>query len=280
MRSQPEHAEATSQDRPVLRAQTRARRSVSVLLAVVAVLAGWQAAPAQRAPTLLEVRVVDSLTGEPLPHALVLLDDRSTGLTGAGGLLRIPDLPAGTVRLQVRFLGHREWSAPVRILADGPTRVQVMLAPEPIALRGVRAAAYAQPRSPEVRGFYERAKRGGGRYITRADIDRQKPQRLGDLFRLVPGIAVRSSPLAERAQLGVSSTPLYGPEDSRQECPILYYLDGTPLDVSGDGIFGLDVRPGEVEGIEIYLRTADVPARYRRSIKQCGVVLIWKRERH
>ena len=70
------------------------------------------------------------------------------------------------------------------------------------------------------------------------------------------------------------------PDHRQQECPILYFLDGTPLDVSGDGYIGLGLRPAEVEGIEVYQSATEVPARYRRSIKHCGVVLIWKRERH
>jgi hypothetical protein len=44
-------------------------------------------------------------------------------------------------------------------------------------------------------------------------------------------------------------------------------------------VLGDDVRPNEVEGIEVYRRLSEVPAEYRKAGSECGVVLIWLKER-
>ena len=57
-----------------------------------------------------------------------------------------------------------------------------------------------------------------------------------------------------------------------------YYLDGVSYLPDYAGVPN-DVRPDEVEGIEVYRRLSEVPVEYRRPGAECGVVLIWLKER-
>lgn len=152
--------------------------------------------------------------------------------------------------------------------------------PRSVALPGVRATATPAPRTRELREFYARVERGSGRYITRAQIDLQKPLRLTDLFRAIPSLSLTSTAIGERAQMtdnvSAGSSRDRGPDG---ECAIQYFVDGTPFEASHGGMIGIDLRPSEVEGIEIYRNSATVPARFRRTGASCGTILIWKRER-
>ncbi|MBW3654951.1 MAG: hypothetical protein KY444_02515, partial [Gemmatimonadetes bacterium] len=60
---------------------------------------------------------------------------------------------------------------------------------------------------------------------------------------------------------------------------ILYFVDGTPVEVMEGGSIDHEVRPSEIEGIEVYRRGTLAPPEFRRPGANCGIVLIWKRER-
>ncbi|HYW06275.1 MAG TPA: hypothetical protein VE913_04925, partial [Longimicrobium sp.] len=62
------------------------------------------------------------------------------------------------------------------------------------------------------------------------------------------------------------------------ECPILYFLDGTPIQPLPNGSIDHEIRPDDIEGIEVYRRGTLAPPEFRRVGDNCGIVLIWKRE--
>ncbi|HEX8905524.1 MAG TPA: Plug domain-containing protein, partial [Longimicrobiaceae bacterium] len=177
----------------------------------------------------------------------------------------------------VRRLGYGEER---REVAPGPTALEVALTPAPVVLATVDATSRRPPLSPPLQRFYQRVERGRGAFLTREQIERRKPRRLTDLFREIPGVRVTTTPRGERLMMTGATPTMYrvNPRWEAGDCPVQYYLDGVTYLPDYAGVPN-DVRPDEVEGIEVYRRLSEVPVEYRRPGADCGVVLIWLKER-
>lgn len=242
-------------------------------------LTAASAARAQQEPLgALHLTVYDAVTGVPVGGALVVLRGGRSERAGGDGVASLERLPVGLVSGEISHAGYglRRFSAPVSL---GQTmRLSVPLEPQPVAIEGVEVeGAPPEARSPLVREFYERARTGAGQYVTREEIDRWRVRSLTDVLRMIPGLAFRSTPVGDRPTSADRSLS-YSPGAGRSDCGLLVYVDGTPFDIAGNGLAGLDLRPEEVEGIEYYRGMSGLPSRYRRANQNCGVVLIWKRE--
>lgn len=83
-------------------------------------------------------RVVDAETGEPLPHANVLLAAANTGVaTGAAGRFQLPDLTVGQYRVVASHLGYEATAKIIRVRSGDSTHHQISLKPRPIAAEPV-----------------------------------------------------------------------------------------------------------------------------------------------
>ncbi len=91
--------------------------------------------------------VVDAETGEPLPHAHVLLASARTGAASDhAGRFRVPDLTSGTYRVVATHLGYRAATDTVRVRPGARVRRRIALTPttltsEPIVVDGVERRA-------------------------------------------------------------------------------------------------------------------------------------------
>lgn len=126
-------------------------------------------------------------------------------------------------------------------------------------------------------GFHRRKEQGIGRFIDRDDIERRKPVRVTDLLREVPGLRLLCDLGSCKVQFERAKPPIQG-----GDCPVLYFVDGTPLPMTFPDQY---LFPGEIEGIEVHT-TATVPAQFNRMVgspdtgsPRCGVILIWTRWR-
>ncbi len=233
---------------------------------------------AQQASATLEVTVVDAVSGQPIPNAQVVLDGGRAGLTDAQGALRLLHLPAGTVTVRVHFLGYASATFTAPLESGRVTRFSVPLEVEAIPLPEVRAEVHA-PRSRELREFYTRSRTGSGQYITRAEIEQRRPRDLSELFRLLPGIRILSGPIGDKPIMEAKASVGTDRNGRARECAIQYFVDGTPFTPTQNGMIGLDIPLKDIEGIEIYRRGSGVPAKFHRMGNNCGVILIWKKER-
>jgi len=243
----------------------------------VALLAAPAAARAQQpAGAFLQVHVTDAATAAAVPDAEVALGNTRTR-TDAGGRALLP-LRAARATLVVRRLGYADLQREVTATPEGV--VEVALTPAAVALANVDATAARMPMSPPLQRFYARMEHGRGSFLTREQIERRKPRRLTDLFREIPGVRVTSTSRGERLVM-TGATPAMYRVDPRWEpgdCPVQYFLDGVSYMPDFAGVPN-DVRPDEVEGIEVYRRLSEVPVEFRRPGAECGVVLIWLKER-
>ncbi len=241
---------------------------------------------AQQTPSTLILSVFDAATYRPLPGAQVTLSpSRAGGVTDAAGALRIAGLAPGAYTVRVRFLGYRGVEQEISLGAGAALERQIFLEVAPVELAEVRVETRARRIIPgAMQEFETRRERGIGRFITRADIDRQRPRQFSDLMRLIPGMRLSCHAIGSGCRLGVNSAPeSQSPERDHLQgsnatvnasCPIQYYVDGVyqPYDDINE------IRPDDVQGIEIYAHGQGAPARYSvRKSARCGVVLIWMR---
>ena len=253
----------------------------------LAVLLGTAQAAAQQGGPGLLLKVTDAQTHEPLPRARAVLLDGRGGMTDEAGSVVIAGVAEGTWVVEVSHLGHAARRVMAHVPAGGALVVEVALAPNPIALAPVEAVS---TRNRVLQAFYTRAQTGAGQYFTRTEIERINPNQISDLFRLVPGMVLISTSMgdrpamaggqvgSQRADAGVSALAGGGPQVNSGECPILYFLDGTPVNAAL-GVISAEVDVREVEGVEVYRRVALAPPQFRRTGDYCGVVVIWKREK-
>jgi EmrB/QacA subfamily drug resistance transporter len=94
--------------------------------------------------------VTDSVSGEPLPGALVVATDArgevvASGIADAGGGYVFPQLVPGAYTLAVSGAGHRPTATPVEVAAGGTSRQDVGLAPGARLAGVVRAAGNGRP---------------------------------------------------------------------------------------------------------------------------------------
>jgi len=206
----------------------------------------------------------------------------------------LPFLAAAPLRGQTDTTAQRQTAPP-------PSRAQQLEELRVLAQRG----GYG--------GFYERVlEAGGGRFITRADIERLHPGQTSDLFRNVAGfevvqgsIRLRGQPARNRQSTSVMTrrsvagdslgsagqggfggtlnpeNPDGGPAsmDGRTGraagCIPLIWVDGKEWDSDGGNLSS--IPPQSIEGIEAYPRPSMAPVQYRGRNDQCGIVLIWLR---
>jgi hypothetical protein len=244
--------------------------SVLVVPSLLLVLTADRAEPQAQNTAVLEIHVRGAADARALEGALVVV--RGTGLSGTtdrDGLLRIHGLAEGTRIVDVRLLGYAPLSRSVAFHADSTAHLLAELAVRPIELDSVQAAATARQTNLMRRGFYERKRSGPGTFLTRDDIDRFQPRFLSDVLRRVGGVHVGSS------ARGQPSTRMRGQQSIAGSCPIQYYVDGVLTTA-----YSIDeMRPEDVDGIEVYRGAASIPASFKRGTASCGVILLWSRVR-
>lgn len=254
--------------RPFLRPVLRLGIPAGVILAALAL--GGRPVVAQEQGAALIVSVRAGGTGEPLRGASVFLDGTGMGgLTDAAGMLRLDGLPPGPSDLSVRYLGYASARKIVRLMRGQTSRITVALEPEPIPLAEVSVRVRASPgvRRLVAVGFYRRMEHGPGSFITRSEIEERNPARSSELLRTVPGIRLIPTAFSDyRAAMVRSSIP-------GRQCPIQYVIDGMPAFA-----FRIDdVPPGDIEALEIYRGSSEIPPSFNRGTALCGVIVIWTR---
>ncbi|AHG90202.1 TonB family protein [Gemmatirosa kalamazoonensis] len=202
--------------------------------------------------------------------------------TDADGAFRFGDVAPGQVELRVRRVGFRPETLQVEVpqVDGGAVIVPLERAAQAMAGVVVRAQSRATASITPFAAFERRRAAGLGRFVTRADIDKRRPQRTSDLFRSVPGVVLvqgEAGTLVPQFRNSMSAGTASRGASSQGACTPFYWMDGTPL-----GALALDldaIPPGAIEGIELYSGIATVPAALRGGVSNavCGVIAVWTR---
>jgi len=191
--------------------------------------------------------------------------------TNDRGEFSLTGVPAGTHVILARHLGYGAASVPVDLVGREPKRVTIDL-PKYVPMMDPVLVSARRNRSLDRVGFNERKRMGGGRYVTREEIERSNPTYLSDILRRVSGLKVeyedgREVIRSSRGTTGFSS-----------EACVQYYVDDMPWQSMTPGDVNDYVTVGEVMGIEVYT-DATVPARYMKGGEVCTTIVVWTRMR-
>jgi hypothetical protein len=220
--------------------------------------------------------VVDDSTGQPISGATIELlaadtTVRATTIANATGWFDLSAQGGGQFLLRAFHTAYRGVGTLAVVL--GPNEVLtvvIRLSGGPIPLEPVVAKATVRD---GLSGYRERARRGAfGRFITRADIDKNGAYSLAHALRFTPEVRVERVMAGPFPSEGVFMRSFGG------LCLPTIYLNGVAVP---GGAFDINdmLSVDEVEGIEVYRSALSAPLELRGgdSDMQCGVVALWTR---
>jgi hypothetical protein len=194
------------------------------------------------------------------------------------GRFSLGSVPPGNQVLEVRRIGYVAAVQWIKIVSGETLSLQITLALVPVPLKAVEVRG-AAALLPAMQGFEERRTRGKGHFFNRAEIARMQPRVLTDVLRRVPGVQVGA---ATGGSFGgnemVRMDRAIGATGMRQ-CPVLFYINGMPFQITGDMSINQYVAPEEVIGVEIYSGSSQIPSEFQAGLmnSRCGVIVIWTR---
>ena len=256
----------------------------TLALAATVLLATGAAAPV--AAQVLRGTIVDHRS-KPVDSVRVTLSS-TTGatvddtLTGEDGAFAFTVPLVGDYIVRARRSGYVTIvTQPISVLSSTAATVQLRL----------KAAATPGDTLPEVSqqvaveqevpylaqaGFYERMHRGLGRFLTRAQLDKARSDRLTDALRGMPGEQIVCN-----GQYCDAQAPGAASMFTRGICQQTVVLDGVVLRSGGVSGGGDPVdqllNPFNLAGVEVYSSPSGVPVQFKGYMSPCGAIVAWSR---
>ena len=242
-----------------------APHAIAALVLAVITLA---TTPVSSAGQAILTGTVTDTSGVPISGAEITVEGSSANArSDERGNFRLTDLPMGTTSVTVRRLGFASFKVGVQISQPSGAELTVRMTPVAASLPPVVVRADRMSYRGRLAGYYARLeKKSAGYFITREQIDRERPSTMGQLLQTVPGLR------ASRGRAGITGVRMRG-----RTCWPLVWIDGTPMPA---GEVDLDAFvPSSIQGIELYLgsTTAPVGYMYDRDMSSCGTILVWSR---
>lgn len=228
---------------------------------------------ALRGSALAEFTVTDS-ERRPLPEALldVSVAKGKSRLIRAdsAGVVLVPNLDAGTLRVRARQLGYAAGEISVRI-EPGRNTVPIMLdrvRPPTLDTIRVLGSAAVLTRHAE---FESRRRRGEATaVVTRSEIETRNPVSTWQLLTRLPSVVV-----VDTAGKKVIQTA----RRMSVPCVVRVGVDGSLLPEPEPDVRNLP-PPSEIHGIEVFSGISTAPLQYGSrfaDMQMCGLVMIWTR---
>ena len=192
------------------------------------------------------------------------------GNTDSAGIVRIPDLLDGGHIVEVVARGYQAYFDNFVSGANVQQPIQLELLPIPAS---DTAKAKGQKTDLRFVGFGARRAKGQGKFFTRAQLDRASGRPLANLLKTDAGAFIVSGPRGE-SQLAMRS-----PASASSPCYAAVVRDGVRIyPFAGANPPDLDkIFAEELAGIELYSRSATVPAELRDAAA-CGALVLWTRD--
>src|SRR5262245_4192032 len=230
-------------------------------------------------------RVFIDSTRQPIIAAeMALLDVGKGVLTDERGAFRITGIPAGTHRLIVRRIGYGALETNLAF-AEGETIDRNIFLARAVRLDSVRTTAL---RGADLE-FEENRRLGLGHFLTRKDLEKVGEARLSTVLASMPGIRIGLG-LSPGVAWVVNSRRAFLEGDSyrtgsamdkgaRLACYVNVVVDGMYMYAPrrpDDPLFDINsIRADQIETIEYYVGSSQLPARYQGpGAYACGVLVI------
>ena len=227
-------------------------------------------------------RVLTDSTRVPIAGAdLAIAGTTWQTVSDSAGRFVLRAVPSGSLVLITRALGFRPDTSRVEVFDDESVSREVFLKRPITTLGEARVRDSATAFVPvKLREFTERRRASvGGHFLDSAVIAKWESRKTGDLLSTVSGVDVQRERSAayligSRAPPSISA----GTSSSRPRlCFMDIYVDGAPVALANTAFDVNSLGLNHIAAIEVYSGPANTPARYNRTSKGCGVVLIWTR---
>jgi hypothetical protein len=198
-------------------------------------------------------------THEPIRGALVeVVGTRLATTTDSSGHFALTGVAPGVYVLKIRAIAYapRTWRLALepREVLTRPFELQLLPYQLPeVVVKGKGLSRFAD--------FERRRQSGMGYFLTKEQIERRGPATLVDLLVMVRGVE----------QVCLSNDCVAKMVRSPPGCYPQYFLDGyesTPY-------FARHTPPGDIQGVEIYRGSSEIPGEFIGSNSGCGVIAIW-----
>lgn len=214
----------------------------------------------------LQGTVTDRSTRNPISNVEIRLHSPGDGtplsrLTDERGRFFFSPVRSGRHELEFIHIGYRTVRDSVVIKPESDVRITAELVPTTITMKPLVVAVASRSRL-ESNGFFERRRTRTGTFITREEIEAQRPVHLSNLLQGVESLRLVRLPQGQGAAIV-----------GRGGCRPIYFLDGIRL-VDTPSL-DLAIPPDHLEGVEIY-GSSGVPAQYAGSL--CGAIVMWSRQ--
>ncbi|HEY5220359.1 MAG TPA: hypothetical protein VIJ16_11155 [Gemmatimonadaceae bacterium] len=231
--------------------------------------------------------VYDENTGEPIPGVDVVdLLNGNKMVTSPSGAVSLIFLPDGGSLIRLRKLGYDLQTMTVAISPADTEPITVVMAPTVMLPTVVVKDSSQQYISPALRGFEQRKAAGLGHFIDEAEMRKDDNWTMANV--LTSHFAGVQQSLSPTGQVYLVSTRKMcsGPAlMSKCQAPVCYpnvYVDGArflaPASANPNRVDFSTINPSDFAAAEFY-SGADVPAEYSGTNADCGVLLLWTRER-
>jgi hypothetical protein len=248
--------------------------SPRILIALLAAaLFGHAALDAQ----VVAGRVVNEVTGERIAEVQVRLqsaDGRAlaAAVTDSAGEFQLQAPRFGEFVLEASMIGLATVTTPPIHVGAGTMEVVLRMSTRAVPLDPITVEATGGAADLGLlTGYYERMRWnervGVGRFLTRDAIEARNPVDMSDMLREIPRVSVG------RARGTGAFITMRG---ARGECTPALYVDGARANRRDRAYVDEMVRPGDVEGVEVYVGLAQLPGEYMDE-NHCGVLLVWTR---
>lgn len=217
-------------------------------------------------------RVIMDPTNGPLAGVEVLIEAiRRSVTTDTAGEFYIQEIPAGEHQVLARRIGFQPRRYKVKVVAGETALIEFRLTPTIAVLESLVVMGKPPvPASPRLADFERRRAVGPGRYLTWAQLRIRQNWRTSEALREIGVVTRRDRIGSEVVVSGRRST----------SCPARVFLDG--IEVSqGAGIL-IDINSYIVEtlaGVEWYAGPAETPPEFNVIGANCGVLVLWTRDR-
>lgn len=234
-------------------------------------------------------------TGRPLPQAEVLLEGSKRQVTtDASGRYVLAGVAAGTETVLIRLVGYRPVRERVVLSAGDTTWLNAALVPRGAQeLEPIEVTA-SEPKPMGLReGFEERRKMGFGKFLDLETLKQNEHRKLSDLLRSIAGVQLvwwepcfpaGGGRICYPTALSAAGTRAVADlRNPNARCWMSVYLDGIAVYQSGPGTarlppdFSKDFQTWELEGVEVYRSSAELPGEFSGANSQCGVIALWSR---
>ena len=253
-----------------------------LILAVLCLSSSSAAQSVFLGSVITDIEPSPPLAGAEITIPMLNLAARTDSL----GRFLFKGIPKGVFRVNIRRVGYNAIAINARFSGSDTLAADFALTPVAVSLDTVNVQGTAKQHGKFLE-FEDRMTHGGGAFLTRVDLEKERERQLGEIVARLPGVRLnRYGAESAVASSRWNGGPGRGGDamDRRKGAPrgcyAQVYVDNVRVFGSevGEALFNINsLPPSTIQGIEYYPTRAETPIQYASYRAECGTLLIWTR---